>query len=222
MTVPKNCRLLFGPYVAPALRSGDRATCLVRDCDVIVTSWTDARIPWPRCQPPGRGGNGVLVDEELARAVRHEAAVAIRYWWGVGTETMAWWRRALGVVGHDGTEGSRRLILAAGQVGADFVKHDGLSDTVCDQISTRSKELNLIRFARAKPAKKPWSKRELVLLGKHPDELVAQRIGRTAVAVRVMRTKLRIPPALDRRRGLASQCDDNPRKNALPPSPASS
>ena len=36
-------RLLFGPYQAPALERGDRATCLYRDCDVVVTGWTDAR-----------------------------------------------------------------------------------------------------------------------------------------------------------------------------------
>ena len=44
--------LLGGPYTAPSLRVGDRTTCLVRDCAVVVTSWTDAEIPWrafPTC-----------------------------------------------------------------------------------------------------------------------------------------------------------------------------
>jgi hypothetical protein len=31
-------KLLFGPYKAPALRRGDRASCLVRDCLVVVTT----------------------------------------------------------------------------------------------------------------------------------------------------------------------------------------
>jgi hypothetical protein len=31
-----------------------------------------------------RGGSGILLDDELARAVRCESALAIRYWWGVG------------------------------------------------------------------------------------------------------------------------------------------
>jgi hypothetical protein len=43
-------KLLFGPYKAAPLRRGDRAVCLVRDGDVIITSWTDAPIPWPRCR----------------------------------------------------------------------------------------------------------------------------------------------------------------------------
>src|SRR5262249_52544689 len=105
-------KLLFGPYRPPALRRGQRTFCLARGCDVVVTSWTAARIPWPRCHALGTygGGTGILVTAELARAVRHESATAVRYWWGVGTKTIAWWRRALGVARAD-PEGSRRLIL---------------------------------------------------------------------------------------------------------------
>jgi hypothetical protein len=32
--------LLHGPYCPPPLRTGDKATSLYRDCDVVVTSWT--------------------------------------------------------------------------------------------------------------------------------------------------------------------------------------
>jgi hypothetical protein len=42
--------LLHGPYQPPALHRGDRTTCLYRDAEVVITSWTDARIPWPRCR----------------------------------------------------------------------------------------------------------------------------------------------------------------------------
>jgi hypothetical protein len=53
--------LLFTPYRPPALKRGDRATCLFRDCDVIVTGWSDGPICWPRCRDfflpiPGAGG----------------------------------------------------------------------------------------------------------------------------------------------------------------------
>ena len=34
-------RLRFGPYKPPALKKGDRAFCLYRDANVVVTSWTD-------------------------------------------------------------------------------------------------------------------------------------------------------------------------------------
>jgi hypothetical protein len=43
-------KLLFGPYRAPRLQRGDRAHCLYRDALVVITSWTDASIPWPPCR----------------------------------------------------------------------------------------------------------------------------------------------------------------------------
>src|SRR5437763_7296911 len=79
--VPDKYRLLHGPYEPPPLRKGDRTTCLYRDALVVVTAWSDGRIPWPRCRALGhRGGSGLLVEEELARAVRSESAAALCYW----------------------------------------------------------------------------------------------------------------------------------------------
>lgn len=70
-------KLIFGPHYPPPLRKGDRAFCFVRDCDVVITSWTDARISWPKCRSVGtRGGYSMLVNEELARAIRNESASA--------------------------------------------------------------------------------------------------------------------------------------------------
>src|SRR5262245_7099178 len=114
MTDRERHKLLFGPYRAPVLQNGDRAFCLARDCDVIISSWTDARIPWPRCRAleTHGGGSGILVDETLAWAIRHESAAAIEYWWGASEITLIWWRKVLGV-GRMDSEGSRRLIEAA-------------------------------------------------------------------------------------------------------------
>jgi hypothetical protein len=82
-------RLLHGPYEAPPLRVGDRATCLFRDCDVVMTGWTDARISWPRCRPLDvpRSHPSLLVNEDLARAIRQESAAALTYWWGTACQT---------------------------------------------------------------------------------------------------------------------------------------
>src|SRR5262245_41954809 len=59
---------------APAAAQGDRTTCLCRDGTVVITSWSAARSAWPRCRllDTHGGGSGLLVDEELARAVRTE------------------------------------------------------------------------------------------------------------------------------------------------------
>jgi hypothetical protein len=114
-------RLLHGPYRPPRLRKGDRAMCLLRDCAVVVTGGTDARISWPRCRPVDvpRSYPSLLVDDELARAVRRESAAAVRYWWGV-SEGVVWrWRRrrALGVT-RTNNEGTRRRVRAASEAGA--------------------------------------------------------------------------------------------------------
>jgi hypothetical protein len=69
MTDRDRVQLLFGPYKAPALQRGDRAFCLVRDCEVVVTGWTDARIPWPRCRALdslGPGSGPLWAPEEIA------------------------------------------------------------------------------------------------------------------------------------------------------------
>jgi len=118
-SIPDAPDLLFGPYHPPALRRGDRTQCLVRDADVVVTSWSDGRISWPRCRTIGhRGGSGLLVEDELARAIRSESALALMFWWGVSNYTVCIWRRVLGVVGRAGTKGSQRLIQAAAERGA--------------------------------------------------------------------------------------------------------
>jgi hypothetical protein len=123
MTERERVRLLFGPYQAPMLRRGDRTTCLYRDCAVVITGWTDAPIPWPRCRTldgPG-GGSGLLVDEELARAVRHESAAAVMHWWGASANAVKNWRKALGVT-RTANEGTARLMLAAAEKGAEAVE----------------------------------------------------------------------------------------------------
>jgi hypothetical protein len=116
-------KLLFGPYKAPALKRGDRATCLYRDATVVITSWTQAPIPWPRCRAldPTGGGSGLLVDAELACAVRHEADSDVRYWWGASKTAVQNWRRVLDV-GRTDNEGTARLVLAAAEKGAEAVK----------------------------------------------------------------------------------------------------
>ena len=46
---------------------------------VVITSWTNARISWARCRRVEcKSHPSLLLDGELARAVRTEAAAAVR------------------------------------------------------------------------------------------------------------------------------------------------
>jgi hypothetical protein len=194
-------KLLFGPYQAPPLRRGDRATCLLRDCTVVVTGWSAGRIAWPRCRPLDNyrgGGSGLLLDEELARAVRHESVVAVMYWWGASSGAVQRWRRVLGV-GRTDNEGTRRLMRDAAERGGEAARERGVTDEECDERSRRALRLNLAQYLWTGYHGPRWTPAQLRLLGKYPDEVVAAKVGRTAGAVRSKRTSLGIPSALDRR-----------------------
>ncbi len=184
-------KLLFGPYQAPPLKRGDRTHCLFRDRDVVVTSWTDARIPWPRCRALDThgGGSGLLVTEELVRAVRAESAAALKFWFGVSTHTVWSWRKAFGVA-QWGTEGSRRLHRQLSEAGADVTRGQAQDSQVVAQ---------RIRTRRARGVKPPdrwkeggWNPQELALLGTLPDEEVVRKTGRSANAVRLKRERIGI------------------------------
>ncbi len=113
MTDDDHIKLLYGPYQPPRLKVGDRALCLYRDAEVVIYDWSMARIPWPLCYPARTraAGKGLLVDEELARAVRLESALAVCYWWGISSATVGKWRKIVGA-DRKNNPGTYRLILA--------------------------------------------------------------------------------------------------------------
>jgi len=195
------CRLLHAPYDPPPLKRGDRATCLYRDCDVVITSWTGARISWPRCRAlhHRRGRPAMLVDDELLRAIRRESAEAIKYWFGVSTYTVWSWRKAFGI-SQWGTEGSRRLHQALSETGAAVLRDKPLSREQVELRRRRAIKLKLVRYLKPGYHGRWWTKKERALLGKLSDEIVAKRIGRPVNGVRIMRTRLGIPSANDRRK----------------------
>ena len=146
-----------------------------------------------------RGGSGILVDDELARAVGCESALAIRHWWGVGTRTIAWWRRALGVT-LTTNERSRQLRHAAAKSGAAAMRERGLIDEEADERSERAKRLNLAQYLVPYQVKRVWKQEQTRLLGTLPDAEVARMLGLSVHAVRLKRTRLGIPTARDGRR----------------------
>ncbi len=191
---PDHFRLLHGPYQAPALEKGDVAHCLFRGAPAVVTNWTSARIPWPRCRLlEGKGGgSGLLVDEELARAVRRESGVALMYWFGVGHGSVTNWRKALGVPPNN--EGSSRLRtqlnreLGAAQRGVRWPPER------VERQRRAAREAG--KKPPANPAAPPRPPEELALPGKLPDREVAARTGRTLKATQQKRLALGIPAPL--------------------------
>src|SRR5262245_10493912 len=112
-------------------------------------------------------------------------------WRGVGVHAVWRWRKALGV-GRTDSPGSRRLIQAAAEAGAEGMKRREWTAEERDGYRQRAVELNLARHLRPDHGQ-GWTKEELRLLGTAPDAEVAGRIGRTTNAVRIRRTRLGIP-----------------------------
>jgi hypothetical protein len=194
-------RLLFGPYKAPALQKGDCAFCLARDCDVIITGWTDAPIPWPRCRAfdTRGGGSGILVDDELARAIRHEsAAAAVKRWWGASSKSVNWWRKALGVT-RTKNEGTHNLIVANAKEGASVIQQHEFTGEEREARRQTALRLNLGQFVGKGNPLTLWTCKELALLGTMSDDEVAQRTGRSVNAVRQKRQEMGKPNRFDRR-----------------------
>jgi hypothetical protein len=97
-------KLHFGPYSTPAYGYGTQLECL--ECgEVMISKTSRGRIPWP--MSIRKGGTSLVLCHDLARAVRHEAACAVAYWFGVSTWTVRKWRRVLGVPSRN--EGDRLL-----------------------------------------------------------------------------------------------------------------
>jgi hypothetical protein len=202
MTDADRVKLLHGPYDLPRLRKGDRAFCLYRDAEAVITGWTDARIPWPRCRAlHQRGGSGLLVTEELRRAILGESAAALKHWFGVGTRAVWNWRRAFGV-GRCGTDGSRRLHRATVERATASTRGVPLSAGQVELRRQNARRLNLARHIQLCPrpgGSRPWTAQERAQLGTMPDDELAVKIGRPENVVRVQRAKLGIPTYRDRR-----------------------
>jgi hypothetical protein len=57
---PTETKLRHRLSTAPSLRRGDRTICLYRDAEVVIPSWTNARISWPRCRTIGHRRLGAV------------------------------------------------------------------------------------------------------------------------------------------------------------------
>jgi hypothetical protein len=193
LRIPDRVKLLHGPFQAPTLRVGDRATCELRG-DVKVTSWSDAPISWPRCQPVGqRGGSGLLLAGDLVDAVRQESAAAVRHWWGVSAGQVWQWRKALGVT-RTNNPGTVRRQRAAAEAGAAKTRGVHLPPEQVEQRRRMALDMDLGR--NLLPGfnglnVRGWTEEEDDLARTLPAAEVARRTGRSRNAVLSRRSALR-------------------------------
>ena len=100
-------RLLFGPYHPLPCEVGQTIECRVRG-PVVVVGFAAGPLRWPLARRPcGRGTPFLVVCGDLVTAVQRESALAVGHWWGVKSNTVWTWKKALGVPAV--TDGTRRL-----------------------------------------------------------------------------------------------------------------
>jgi hypothetical protein len=87
-------KLLHGPYYPPKTRRGSRLFCEIRG-SVIVGYFGDGPIPWPRMKHLGTAP--YILCGDLVKAVKCESAIAVAHHFGVSTQTVKSWRKALGM-----------------------------------------------------------------------------------------------------------------------------
>jgi hypothetical protein len=138
----------------------------------------------------------LLVDEELARAVRCESSLAIQCWWGVSPFTVWHWRKAFGVSQFN--EGSARLRRELNVGLAEQNRGRKLTAVEVERRQRTAVELNLGRNLIPGYHGTWWSAEELALLGTDRDAVIAANIGRTPEAVRRMRRRQGIARAENR------------------------
>ena len=101
-------RLRFGPYRSPRCRVGRTWLPCAIHGRVKVLGISDSPIPWPMAKPVK--GWARIICGDLVRALRKESCIAVAHAWGVSSQTVTVWRRALNVPRL--TAGTRKLLSA--------------------------------------------------------------------------------------------------------------
>jgi hypothetical protein len=181
--------------------------------EVKIIGISDARIPWPLAHYWAK--RSVVVYRGLAKAIRRESVQAVAYWWGISVEKVRLVRRALGVPLHnDGTARLRqryaktpefrRMARKAWATAGEREPSRGMLGRRHSKAALR--KISKAQIGRVQSTKtrrkislemkrngswRHWTADETALLSL-PIHEVAERTGRTLVAIRHRRRKLGI------------------------------
>ena len=191
-------RLQFGPYRKPRFRRGQIVNCERRG-ELVIVGTSTGRIPWP----VGLAGcnRSLVLCGDLVRAVKMEALLAIKYWWGASASTVVEWRKVFKV--PQANPGTRKIRqeLAKGRIGAKARAASRLAWT-----SERRKKIAASKRGKKRPryaveamrirmlgvkSKPKWTSKEDKLCLTLPAKEASARTGRTVKAIYRRRTELR-------------------------------
>jgi hypothetical protein len=197
-----------GPYHLPRCRVGGKLFCELRGW-VTVGGMTAAPVPWPYAK--ARGAHSLILTRDLVAAVRTEAEIVVCHLFGVSSNTVWKWRKALGV--PHATPGTSELKAASkrgvrrqtGRVRAWTAYTDDLVRTLPPKAAAKRLRrsmaavyarrqllgVGIVRAGRRVTRSDVWTaaEDEAVLSMKPKD--AAKRLGRSLMAVYIRRNRLR-------------------------------
>jgi len=222
-------KLLFGPYQMPRCRLGKKLFCEIRGW-VPVKRISNGRIPWP-LTIVGRNRAFIICGDLAKALRRESNIAICHHWGVTPQTVTVWRKALDVPVATEGTsrlfrltaermpaEVRARAIKAANTPEANAKKKVWLGKRrppkfiealrkantgrrLSIEIRRKMSEAHKRRGTWPPTAGRPWTKREVAMLGTAPDEEIARRIKRTVIAVMGWRQRLKIRKYNSRGRG---------------------
>jgi len=200
-------KFIDGPYYPPRTARGRFLVCQLRGT-VKVGGYSDAPIPWPRIWRR----RSLVICGDLLRALRTESVYAVSYHWGLSRAIVSYYRQQLSIPRHNpGTYRLfREIVIEAARTPEACAKICAAKEGKPSTESVRDRE-RLRRIQRRPKSKswrrkmserlrrrfgllgpfRPWTPKELAMVGTRPDREVARRINRSLSSVRAKKFVLR-------------------------------
>jgi hypothetical protein len=193
-------KLIDGPYYPPRTACGRFLVCELRGT-VKVGGYSDAPIPWPRIWRR----RSLVICGDLLRALKTESVLAVSYHWGLSYSIVSQYRQQLNVPRLN--PGSHRLfrevVIESARTPEALAKQsrarEGRRATESRRDRAKLRRIQRRPKSRAWRRKmserlrrhfdligpyRPWTKKELAMIGTMPDREVARRTNRSLAAVR--------------------------------------